>query len=1121
MSWKSFLTFLFFVLVCALVPAERGAAQWVQLKQFNSEPRVIYFLDLPGPPRIGFIGTQNGSVWRTSDGGMNWSPIVPITLGQPTVAFAFKDSLTGWYCTKAEYIDPLTGITKPTFVFKTTDGGFTWNATGAMYQNYTALEYRPETGKLFVSTWSDTMLVSTDEGASFSFLTDGNFNGYAFLNGTDGIVSHLGTNPPNVGVVTHDAGRSWQLNDMPDECWQPLAIKGGTSYFAVGEHFGAVLRSDNKGDNWRRLPAKLPSLPTGDIKGDLCGLIIQTNDNGMMLSTDEGATWNEINGPSELFDLRFYVKGDYIYANDTKTLWRTSLSLIRRSSAIVVPEKLEISQPACVPVDSVIRFQYIHSCISSTSSLTEATLVGSPNISLVNVPNFPRSVFSKDSLVIRFNSATRSTDTAFLHLKFVALDSSFDTTVMIVGTSVLDNPKEWTLLPKDTLQLSASNCFAHDTMLSFTYRDTCSRAILSGIELEGSPNFQLLDTTTTPYLLNKKNSFKLRLLPSGNDVDTATIRFHFLANGIPVDTSITVYGFSHNGQPKAWTALPIDSILTTAFDCQGIDTAIYFSYKDSCSRATLRSIRLSDNTHFQITQGIDLPHLVDSTNKIAIHYQPSGDKADSTAITLQFDVNGFVYDTTISLKVRNQYARLSEWTQLPPDTVRMFATACLPADTLLLLHATSLCLQAVLETVDTADFNDFIVVNRGALPRVIVSTDSLHIRFLPQKFGTIESKINLSVSGNGESISKTIVLIGNLTNDTILRKPEVTPLSANLQSESCSYVDTVIHYGYTIPCSEATLIGAEIVGSNAFVVDPTLSLPQAVGFRDSVSIRYIPQGLSSDQATLHLKFLVDGVPVDTVLSLRGSVSDIFHLQWPTLLTDQGVKREQDSLGALVGFTVRTSQDIPQSIHLDSLQMQLSFNDNVLDLRRLYTSPAWQITDSSVMRGVMNLVLHRTAQGDLAKDSVILGAKFATYVSDSNYSTVDLSHVVFNNLDTVTRGPCVIDQPDEVLYELLPECSDSVLQYFMRGEPLIDLMTVIPNPAEHAQHVTVHLHLAQEGEIIVRLIDMLGNEKLKVDVGRLEKGEQSVPLDISHIPSGAYLLTVQNPSIIISSKITIK
>src|SRR5579863_9167497 len=71
--------------------------EWQSLGAFPLGVECVYFIDLPGPPRIGFVG-DSGNVFRTTDGGATWlaAQVNPADSIIPS-DFTFENSDTGWF----------------------------------------------------------------------------------------------------------------------------------------------------------------------------------------------------------------------------------------------------------------------------------------------------------------------------------------------------------------------------------------------------------------------------------------------------------------------------------------------------------------------------------------------------------------------------------------------------------------------------------------------------------------------------------------------------------------------------------------------------------------------------------------------------------------------------------------------------------------------------------------------------------------------------------------------------------------------------------------------------------------------------------------------------------------
>ncbi len=331
------------ILFFLLLPT-RANAQWEAIGSFPHQIANVYFMSDHGHPEVGFVGMcradeqrwlqdsvqDSADLWRTSDGGHTWQA-VPLTTHFPgpySSAFdiTFKDSLNGW----------MTGQD----CFHTTDGGATWK-TFPIEDAITGSYYHPMTKLLFLSSLYINSIVSSDEG-----LTWNQFGvehaGFAFT-GLDGVVG-ADDYPNSYALYTSDGGVSWSQSSFKDECFQPVGIPGTATFFAASEHENRISRSDDGGKTWRTIFTYGPpilqnstKLLSGCMRIDKCGnLYMQSSDEGILMSSDEGVSWRSIGGPFASADVRFWITDDYIYAGEGPTegagpftpgkLWRYRLT---------------------------------------------------------------------------------------------------------------------------------------------------------------------------------------------------------------------------------------------------------------------------------------------------------------------------------------------------------------------------------------------------------------------------------------------------------------------------------------------------------------------------------------------------------------------------------------------------------------------------------------------------------------------------------------------------------------------------------------------------------------------------------------------------------------------------
>ncbi len=291
-------------------------AQWREIADFKASDGMgnqigeyitcVYFLDLPGPHRIGFVGTES-ELHKTTDGGKSWRSVWD--KGKSFAEYyvtdiCFKDSLTGWFS--------MFGNTDA--CYRTTDGGETWtqqdvpgSITGALAVHYCEL-----TNLLFLSTSDTGIKVSKDLGNTWELATTLSSGGFSFFSDSVGIVAvYPGTSDTSKGYTgimrTTDGGLSWHTVETPVWCTQPLTIPGTSICFEADLGNIIIRRSDDYGQTWRVTknfgPVQdshfnfIAPSGTGIIQGNLSRLFIQT-DSGMYVSMDSGVTWENEGGPS-------------------------------------------------------------------------------------------------------------------------------------------------------------------------------------------------------------------------------------------------------------------------------------------------------------------------------------------------------------------------------------------------------------------------------------------------------------------------------------------------------------------------------------------------------------------------------------------------------------------------------------------------------------------------------------------------------------------------------------------------------------------------------------------------------------------------------------------------------
>jgi photosystem II stability/assembly factor-like uncharacterized protein len=241
---------------------------------------------IAGNPRVYYFGSVAGGVWKTTDGGLNWTPIFDqepvLSIGAMAVAPSATDTIyvgTGEPCLRND-------ITSGDGVYKSTDGGRTWRniGLGDTRQIATILIDPHDANRVFVAalghpygpnaergvfrstdggnTWQKILYVDENTGANDVVFDPANPNVlYASMYQVRRTPYSLTSGGPGSGLYkSTDGGNAWKRLDgggMPAGILGRIGVAvaaGGTGrVYAMIESKGdnALYRSEDGGGHWR------------------------------------------------------------------------------------------------------------------------------------------------------------------------------------------------------------------------------------------------------------------------------------------------------------------------------------------------------------------------------------------------------------------------------------------------------------------------------------------------------------------------------------------------------------------------------------------------------------------------------------------------------------------------------------------------------------------------------------------------------------------------------------------------------------------------------------------------------------------------------------------------------
>lgn len=311
----------------ALAQSGVDTAAYAALRWRNTGPlkggRSVAAAGSVARPNEYWMGTTGGGVFKTTDGGENWTPVSDRyfggTIGAIAVAPTNPDVV---YVGGGEF--PIRGNTSHgDGVYKTTDGGRTWRYMGLVETRHIAkirihphnpdVVYVAALGKVWGPSPERGIFKSTDGGETWRRIL--------FRNDSTGAIDlSMDPNDPNVLY----AGL-WQAGRTP---W--MLVSGGAG--------SGLFKSTDGGESWIEI-TRNPGLPRGIIgnvgisvspvqKGRVWAMV-EADEGGVFLSDDGGATWQQVNSERKLRQRAWYYTRIYADTRDANTVYASNVQFQR------------------------------------------------------------------------------------------------------------------------------------------------------------------------------------------------------------------------------------------------------------------------------------------------------------------------------------------------------------------------------------------------------------------------------------------------------------------------------------------------------------------------------------------------------------------------------------------------------------------------------------------------------------------------------------------------------------------------------------------------------------------------------------------------------------------------
>lgn len=270
-------------------------------------------------PRILYVGTAGGGVWKTTTGGSDWKPVfdkhcqsigaLAIDPGNPDVVYAGTGES-----------NMRNTVSIGNGVYKTTDGGENWTCIGLEKSEHIAkivmdpknsnTLYVAVPGPLWHNSRERGLYKTTDGGKTWTNIMS------SLIDDSTG-VAEVVVHPTRPEIVY---AATWTFRRTPFS-------------FRSGGKTGGLFKSEDGGNTWRKIQKGIPDGPIGRIALALAPsapdnliAIAELKNTALFISADGGESWKEQSSSSNVQARPFYFSTLVIDPKDPKRVYRPAMT---------------------------------------------------------------------------------------------------------------------------------------------------------------------------------------------------------------------------------------------------------------------------------------------------------------------------------------------------------------------------------------------------------------------------------------------------------------------------------------------------------------------------------------------------------------------------------------------------------------------------------------------------------------------------------------------------------------------------------------------------------------------------------------------------------------------------
>jgi photosystem II stability/assembly factor-like uncharacterized protein len=257
----------------------------------------VYFIN----KNIGFLLSIQGSIYKTTDGGKNWSK----KLDNPVYSLSditFIDEQIG-YIVGVEH----SGGSNKMLLLYTNDSGETWEATSKVLDNFLPLALSFPTKNIGYFTGVSGKIAKFDaQTLSWTLLHDNPDQSSSYIKFFDEKKGHIVVDNSQEDksqlLSTDDGGATWKIKDVSQPIINSVYFSSYQNGIAIGGNHG-ILKSSNGGENWSQSASRINNaVESIYFKDDQLSGSVVTTIGEVFETKDGGNSWTIYKPIDSVFD---------------------------------------------------------------------------------------------------------------------------------------------------------------------------------------------------------------------------------------------------------------------------------------------------------------------------------------------------------------------------------------------------------------------------------------------------------------------------------------------------------------------------------------------------------------------------------------------------------------------------------------------------------------------------------------------------------------------------------------------------------------------------------------------------------------------------------------------------